>query len=46
MKSHTGTHALKYALRKVVGEIDQRGSLISADKLQLDYAAKVGLSLF
>ena len=41
MKNHTGTHALNFALRKVVGETDQTGSLIAPDRLQFEYAAKV-----
>ena len=42
--NHTTTHLLNLALRDVVGEgCDQRGSMVAADRLRFDYAAKGAL---
>ncbi|KAH9445936.1 hypothetical protein MJO29_012208 [Puccinia striiformis f. sp. tritici] len=44
--NHTGTHILNWALREILGEnIDQKGSLVSQNKLRFDFSYKQQVSI-
>lgn len=45
MKNHTGTHVLNYALRKVLVDSDQKGSLVAPDRMRFDFTNKAAMTV-
>ncbi|VDM54196.1 unnamed protein product [Angiostrongylus costaricensis] len=45
MKNHTGTHVLNHALRCVLINSDQKGSLVAPDRLRFDFTSKQAMTI-
>uniref|UniRef100_A0A1I7XEK4 alanine--tRNA ligase n=1 Tax=Heterorhabditis bacteriophora TaxID=37862 RepID=A0A1I7XEK4_HETBA len=45
MKNHTGTHVLNYALRKVLSDSGQKGSLVAPDRMRFDFTNKQAMTI-
>lgn len=45
MNNHSATHLLNHCLLKVIGDTDQKGSLVVPEKLRFDFSNKAALTI-